>query len=137
MEPQVGILTNKLLKKRLAKKGYFELPHTPGLWKHISRLVVFTLVVDDFGVKYVGEQHARHLIQSIKKDYAVEVDWEGGLYCGVKLTWDYVDRKVDTAMPTYVGKALTRLAHLPPPPPKKKHTPPKTPKKKKKKKKKK
>ena len=91
--PQAGILANKLLKKRLAKKGYFELPHTPGLWKHDSRPVVFTLVVDDFGVKYVGEQHARHLIQSIKKDYAVEVDWECGLYCGVKLTWDYVDHK--------------------------------------------
>ncbi|KAL7524505.1 hypothetical protein ACHAXR_000602, partial [Thalassiosira sp. AJA248-18] len=32
--PQSGILANKLLKKRLAKKGYFEMPHTPGLWKH-------------------------------------------------------------------------------------------------------
>jgi hypothetical protein len=35
--PQAGILANKLLKKRLAKHGYFELPHTPGLFKHISR----------------------------------------------------------------------------------------------------
>ena len=119
--PQAGILANKLLKKRLAKRGYFELPHTPGLWKHVSRPVAFTLVVDDFGVKYVGEQHARHLIQSIEKDYTVEVDWEGNLYCGIKLDWDYVDRKVDTAMPTYVGKALTRLAH--PPPKRKQHSP--------------
>jgi hypothetical protein len=30
--PQAGILANKLLKKRLAKHGYFEQPHTPGLW---------------------------------------------------------------------------------------------------------
>ena len=119
--PQAGILANKLLKKRLAKRGYFELPHTPGLWKHVSRPVLFTLVVDDFGVKYVGEQHANHLIESIKKDYTVEVDWDGGLYCGIKLTWDYVNRKVDTAMPTYVGKALTRLAH--PSPKRKQHTP--------------
>ena len=29
--PQAGILANKLLKKHLAKKGYYELPHTPGL----------------------------------------------------------------------------------------------------------
>ena len=34
--PQAEILANKLLKKRLAKHGYFELPHTPGLFKHIS-----------------------------------------------------------------------------------------------------
>ena len=65
--PQAGIIANKLLKKHLPKKGYYELPHTPGLWKHVSCPVMFTLVVDDFGVKYAGEQHARHLLESIKK----------------------------------------------------------------------
>ena len=49
--PQAGILANNLLKKRLAKSGYFEVPHTPGLWKHITRPIHFTLVVDDFGIK--------------------------------------------------------------------------------------
>jgi hypothetical protein len=34
--PQAGILANKLLKKWLARHGYFEQPHTPGLWKHVS-----------------------------------------------------------------------------------------------------
>ncbi len=29
--PQAGILANKLLKLGLARHGYFELPHTPGL----------------------------------------------------------------------------------------------------------
>ena len=52
--PKAGILANKLLKKRLAKYGYFEMPHTPGLWKHVSRPIAFTLVVDDFGIKYEG-----------------------------------------------------------------------------------
>ena len=52
--PQSGILANKLLKKRLAKHGYFESPHTSGLWKHVSRLVHFTWVMNDFGIKYVG-----------------------------------------------------------------------------------
>jgi hypothetical protein len=32
--PQAGILANKLLKKRLAKHGYFEQLHTPGLRRH-------------------------------------------------------------------------------------------------------
>ena len=111
--PQAGILANKLLKKRLVKFGYFELPHTPGLWKHVSRPIAFTLVVDDFGVKYVGEQHARHLINTIKNNYTVEVDWVGALYCGRKLAWDYEDESVDTAMPKYVGDALIRLDHPP------------------------
>ena len=46
--PQAGILANKLLKKRLKPHGYYEVPHTPGLWRHISRPIQFTLVVDNF-----------------------------------------------------------------------------------------
>ena len=34
--PQAGILANKLLKKRLKPHRYYEVPHTPGLWQHIS-----------------------------------------------------------------------------------------------------
>jgi hypothetical protein len=41
--PQAGILANKLLRKRLALHGYFEQPHTPGLWKHVSRPIWFNL----------------------------------------------------------------------------------------------
>ena len=52
--PQAGKLSNNLLCSQLATDGYYELPHTPGLWKHVTRPVWFTLVVDDFGVKYVG-----------------------------------------------------------------------------------
>ena len=68
----------------------------------------FILIVDDFGVKYVGEQHAQHLIEAIREEYTVEVDWAGELYCGIKLAWDYKNRFVDILMPTYVGKQLTR-----------------------------
>jgi hypothetical protein len=45
--PQAGILANQLLVKRLAPF----VTHTPGLWRHKHRPVLFSLVVDDFGVK--------------------------------------------------------------------------------------
>lgn len=48
--PQAGILANKLLKDRSAQDKYYEVQHTPGLWKHMKRPIQFTLVVDDFGV---------------------------------------------------------------------------------------
>jgi hypothetical protein len=35
--PQASILANKLVKLWLARHGYFEQPHTPGLWKHATR----------------------------------------------------------------------------------------------------
>lgn len=112
--PQAGILANKLLKERLGKFGYYELPHTPGLWTHTSRPITFTLVVDDFGIKYVGREHLDHLLNAIKKDYKVEVDETGGLYCGITLEWNYKEKYVDISMPGYVQKQLTRYGHKPP-----------------------
>eukprot|EP00804_Cyclotella_cryptica_P019448 CCRYP_006615-RA/>CCRYP_006615-RA protein AED:0.18 eAED:0.18 QI:0/0/0/1/1/1/3/0/869 len=97
--PQAGILANKLLKQRLATDGYFELPHTPGLFKHISRPVQFTLVVDDFGIKYIGQEHLDHLLQSIRKHYDVKVDHTGSLYCGITLHWNYKEKYLDISMP--------------------------------------
>ncbi|KAL7453871.1 hypothetical protein ACHAXS_000311 [Conticribra weissflogii] len=46
--PQAGILANKLLKKRLKLHSYYEVADTPGLFKHESWPIQFTLVVDDF-----------------------------------------------------------------------------------------
>lgn len=34
--PQAGALANAYLTKKLRPHGYYEVPHTPGLWKHIS-----------------------------------------------------------------------------------------------------
>ena len=78
--PQLGILANKQLRARLAPLGYYEVAHTPGLWRHVTRWVQFTLVVDDFGVKYVGKEHAEHLIRTIRKaGYKLSKDWAGAL----------------------------------------------------------
>ena len=109
--PAAGIIANKLLKARLAKKGYFELPHTPGLWKHVSRPIAFTLVVDDFGVKYEGKEHVEHLLVALEDNYTIENDWEGKLYCGIALNWNYEEGWVDTEMSTYVANQLTRYNH--------------------------
>jgi len=112
--PQAGILANKLLKKRLAKHDYFEQPHTPGLWKHKTRPVWFNLTVDDFGIKYIGKEHADHLLNALREHYTIDVDWTGSLYCGIKLDWNYEQRHLDISMPKYVHKQLVRYEHKPP-----------------------
>jgi hypothetical protein len=58
---QTGLLANQLLQTRLAPFGYYPARHTPGLWLHKTQPISFTLVMDDFKVKYVGKQHAEHL----------------------------------------------------------------------------
>ena len=64
--PQAGEITNKFLKVNLATHGYFELPHTPGLWQHTTRPISFSLMVDDFGVKYTNRADADHLISTLQ-----------------------------------------------------------------------
>ena len=66
--PQAGEQTNKGLKLNLAPHGSFEVPHTLGLWRHITRLISFSLVVDNFGVKYIDKADADHLISALKKN---------------------------------------------------------------------
>ena len=109
--PQAGIIAQELLEKRLAKHDYTQSTRTPGLWTHKWRPICFSLIVDDFGVKYVGEEHALHLIKALG-DYDVEVDWKGKKYGGIDLDFDYEKRKVHLSMLGYVPKACKRFQHL-------------------------
>ena len=45
----------------------------------------FTLIVDDFGVKYVGKEHALHLKATLEDDYIVTMEWDGKGYIGITL----------------------------------------------------
>ena len=109
--PQAGYLANVRLRKHLAKHGYHPTCHTPGLFTHATRPITFTLVVDDFGVKYVGRDHAKHLLTTLRLLYEATTDWTGSLYCGITLDWNYDNRTCDLSMPDYVRKALERFCH--------------------------
>jgi hypothetical protein len=112
--PHAGLIANKLLEKRLNKNGYFKSKLVPGLWAHRTRPISFTLVVDDFGVKYVGKEHALHLQSVIEQHYKCSADWTGTRYIGITLDWDYAHHKVHLSMPGYKEKALRQFQHQPP-----------------------
>ncbi len=111
--PQAGIIAQQLLKKRLKVHGYHQSTITPGLWKHDTRPISFSVIVDDFGVKYVGEENAQHLLDTVQKYYKCSCDWKGERYCGLTIKWDYEGWKVHISMTGYVRKALTRFQHPP------------------------
>ncbi len=96
----------ELLKTRLKTAGYMQSKLTHGYWKHKWRPISFTLVVDNFGFKYVT-----HLINILKKHYKVKEDWEGQQYLGITMDWDHKNHKVHLSMPEYVERALARLGH--------------------------
>jgi hypothetical protein len=72
---------------------------------------ILPCAVDDFGIKYVGKQHANHLIKAIEQNYKFSKDWAGQLYCGITLKWDYTNITVDLSMPGYVKAMLHKYQH--------------------------
>jgi hypothetical protein len=119
--PQAGRLAYDQLKQHLALGGYLPAPHTPGLFRHTNSNLQFILVVDDFGVKFTSIADAKHLLHHLQKKYTITTDWEGKLFCGVNLEWDYNKRTVAISMPNYVNKAIKRFQH--PLPTKPQHSP--------------
>ena len=106
---QAGIIANVELTKHLDKFGYHPVPYTPGLWKHNTRTKIFTLVVDNFAIKYASKQDAKHLLQSLRTKYTISTDWDALLYIGILLNWGYTAGHVDLSMPEYVARALHKF----------------------------
>jgi hypothetical protein len=99
---QAGLLANQLLQTRLAPFSYYPACHLPGFWLHKTRPISFTLVLDDFTVKYVGKQHAEHIRNALLQTYELATDWTATVYSGMILKWDYKNRTCDISMPGYV-----------------------------------
>ena len=85
---QAGLIANELLEKWLNKHGYRQSKLVPGLWKHDIRPIQFTLLVDNFGVKYVGGEHDQHLKNTLEEHYKLTCDWTGTRYIGITLDWE-------------------------------------------------
>jgi hypothetical protein len=109
--PQAGIIAQELLETRLNTAGYTQSKLTPAYWKHEWQPISFTLVVDNFGVKYIGKEHVTHLINVLKKHYEVKEDWESQQYLGITMDSDHKNHEVHLSMPEYVECALACFGH--------------------------
>ena len=109
--PQAGRLANDQLKKHLQKYGYIHSKKTNGLWTHQTLDTVFTLVVNNFRIKYISKENENHLINALKDLYKVTIDWTGRHFIGINLQWNYTLRNCNLSMPGYVKKALERFKH--------------------------
>ena len=63
---QAGRLSSDRLTNNLARNGYAPVPHTPSLWRHHTSDLVFSLVANDFGIKYRQKADAYHLLKSLR-----------------------------------------------------------------------
>jgi hypothetical protein len=91
------------------------------MWLHKTRTIAFYLIVDDFTVKYVGKQHVYHLRDALLRSYELTTDWEGKIYSGMSLKWNYKNRTFDISMPGYAANVLIKFQRYTPKQPQ--HTP--------------
>ena len=108
---QSGRIAHDELVTHLLPYGYKPSKRTPGLWKHETKPISFILCVDDFGIRYIGENNLQHLQQALKDKYDITQDDTGILYYGLNLKWDYNTRKVELSMLNYVKEALHKFQH--------------------------
>ena len=108
---QADRIANDRLKAHIAHFGFAPVTRTPKLWKYTTNPITFSLVVNNFGVKYVGKENADHLIQALQKLYNIPINWTGSLFCGLTIAWDYAARTCDISIPNYLQTALHKFQH--------------------------
>ena len=72
---------------------------------------IFSLVVDDFSIKYQRREDAEHLTNALQDLYKITIDWQGTKYCGLNLEWNYQARTVTISIPGYIKKMLQKFKH--------------------------
>ena len=119
--PQSGMLANNLLRTRLNKKGYLRATTTPVLWKHQWRPIQLCLIVDNFGIEYVGERHISHLRDVLKQHYEVIEYWTSTKFGGINIKLKYAPKHAEQTcrlcIKYYIKDLLLRFGHTPPPKP--------------------
>ena len=69
---------------------------------------MFSLFVDEFGVKYIAKNDALHLIGALKKKYpGITIDCSGRIFLVVYLDWDYIKRTITLSKTYYFNKYLS------------------------------
>ena len=107
---QAGKLAQDRLVAHLKKHGYNQCPNTPCLFKHASNSVAFTLVVDDFLIKYKDIKHSQHLIKSLSELYTMTTQMGNTQkYIGITMIYNRKAKYIHHCMPGYIEKALKRF----------------------------
>jgi hypothetical protein len=69
----------------LLSEGYVQSKFIRGRFAHVTQPISFGLAVENFGIKYVGKDHADHLIDTLQEKDTIIVDLPGDMYVALKL----------------------------------------------------
>ena len=107
---QAGRLAQDRLIPHLSKHGYEQCREVPMLFRHATRPIAFTLIVDDFGIKYTNLADADHLFAALRELYVITTDMSGEQYIGLHINHNRIKHTITISIPEYVNKAIKRFA---------------------------
>ncbi len=107
--PQAERFSQIRLIQHLAHHGYNQWPNTQCLFRHRTRDIMFSLVIDDFGVRYGSQSNIDHLEKTLElNDYKITIHPDGDQHLGMNIAFN-TRTAVTISMPGYVYKMLTRF----------------------------
>lgn len=107
--PEAGRLWQQtLVRDCLTPAGFKALPSSPCLFANEDKTVVFSLVVDDFFIKYRTREAAEPLLVALKKLYTITTDEEAEKYLGLTIDWDK-GRSVSLSLPGYISQLIASI----------------------------
>ena len=110
--PQSGLLSQLRLVALLTQHGFSE-TSTPMLFRHHTHSTAFTLVVDDFLVRYSHPSELDHLVSCLSSLYELKVhrDLPHYTYLGYSIDYSHTLSSpcMTLSMPNYIPAMLSRL----------------------------
>ena len=98
------------LVTHLEKHDYIQCPNTPCLFKHKSNGVSFSLIIDDFLIKYHKQEGTDHLLAALREKYVITTDTAKTMkYVSITIKYNKVKHIITLSMPDYITKALKRF----------------------------
>ncbi len=99
-------MANNLLHGHLEKEGCYKAATTPGLWKLKWWPIQFCLIVNNFGLEYVGIEHFDHLLTVLQWYHQVQTNMAGNKIVGLNVQLDFPSKQVPIDMKSYVNDLL-------------------------------
>lgn len=110
--PASGHIAQNDLIEHLKKYDYTSTREVPCLFTHPTSGISFTLVVDDFGIKYTNDDNLKQFLSILQQPiskWKIKVDRTGGKYNGIRLNWNYNENTLIQDIPNYVTDNIARL----------------------------
>ena len=79
------------------------------LFRHNTRPIDFTLVVDDFGIQYSRNEDLDHLTSCLTDMYEVKIEKTGSRFLSFDIDYDMAQRTITMSCPGYLENLLSSV----------------------------